>query len=111
FRLPDLRFVRTEALIPHEQHDPTRLAPLVTRFRQEAVLRNPPIVAPLLDSAAMTQYMVLDGANRSSAAREAGLPHIVVQKVIYEPPHVVLSTWHHALAGMTGPVFAEACRS
>jgi L-serine kinase (ATP) / ParB family transcriptional regulator, heme-responsive regulator len=111
FRLPDLRFVPTAALIPHEQHDPTRLDPLVQGFRQEAVLKNPPIVAPLLDVAAMAEYMVLDGANRSMAAREAGLPHIVVQNVVYQRPHVILSTWHHALAGLPGPVFEEACHS
>jgi L-serine kinase (ATP) / ParB family transcriptional regulator, heme-responsive regulator len=111
FRLPDLRFVPTDALIPHEQHDPTRLAPLVAGLRQEAVLKNPPIVAPLLDAAATAQYMVLDGANRSTAAREAGFPHIVVQQVVYETPHVILSTWHHALAGLTGPVFEEACHT
>jgi hypothetical protein len=99
FRLPDLRFVPTDSLVPHEQHDPQRLEPLVAGFQREAVLKNPPIVAPLLDTAAAAQYMVLDGANRSTAARAAGLPHIVVQQVIYEPPHVILSTWHHALAG------------
>jgi hypothetical protein len=110
FRLPDLRFVPTEALIPHEQHDPQRLEPLVAGLLREAVLKNPPIVAPLLDAAATAQYMVLDGANRSTAARAAGLPHMVVQRVIYEPPNVILSTWHHALAGLPGPVFDEACR-
>src|SRR5437660_7280084 len=111
FRLPDLRFVPIGALVPHEQHDPQRLAPLVAGLRDEAVLKNPPVVAPLPGiEAGEPQFMVLDGANRSSAARAAGLPHIVVQCVTYEPPHVILSTWHHALAGLTGPVFEEACR-
>jgi hypothetical protein len=111
FRLPDLRFVPTEALVPHEQHDPQRLEPLVADLQREAVLKNPPIVAPLLDAAALAQYMVLDGANRSTAARAAGLPHLVVQQVIYEPPHVILSTWHHALAGLSAADFESACRS
>ena len=104
FRLPDLRFVPIGALVPHEQHDPQRLAPLVAGLRDEAVLKNPPVVAPLPGiEAGEPQFMVLDGANRSSAARAAGLPHIVVQCVTYEPPHVILSTWHHALIDVTVP--------
>ena len=109
FRLPDLRFVPTEALVPHEQHDPQRLEPLVAALRREGVLKNPPIVGPFLDAAAAAQYVVLDGANRATAALAAGLPHIVVQRVIYEPPTVILTTWHHALSGLPGPVFEEAC--
>jgi len=112
FRLPDLRFVPTAAVIPHEQHDPQRLEPLVRGFREQAVLRNPPIVAPL-PSATDTEtiYMVLDGANRSTAAREAGLPHLVVQVVQYDSPHVVLGTWHHALSQMDRADFERPCRA
>lgn len=111
FRLPDLRFLPTAALVPHEQHDPQRLEPLVRGFRDEAVLRNPPIVAPLPDAGqGDAVYMVLDGANRATAARAAGLPHVVVQVVPYEAPHVTLSTWHHGLTQMSRPAFEEACR-
>lgn len=119
FRLPDLRFVSTAAVIPHEQHDPQRLEPLVRGFREQAVLRNPPIVAPLPggepgDAGASpmgTTYMVLDGANRATAAREAGLPHVVVQVVHYEAPHVLLGTWHHALSKIDPHDFERACRA
>jgi hypothetical protein len=102
--------VPTEALVPHEQHDPQRLEAPGGGSSAGSDAENPPIVAPLPDAAAVPHYMVLDGANRSTAARAAGLPHIVVQQVIYEPPHVILSTWHHALAGLAGPDFEEACR-
>src|SRR5262245_1706048 len=98
FRLPDLRFVPTEAVIPHEQYDIHRLEPLVRAFREEKVLRNPPIVADLPGS--QGRFMVLDGANRSTAAREAGLPHLVVQVAHYDAPWVLLATWHHALSGI-----------
>ena len=112
FRLPDLRFVPTAAVIPHEQHDPSRLEPLVRGFREQAVLRNPPIVTPIPAAAGNdTHYMVLDGANRSTAAREAGLPHIVAQVVQYESPHVLLATWHHALSQIERPAFERACRA
>jgi len=101
FHLPDLRFVAVEALIPHEQHDPLRSAPLVERLRAEGVLRNPPIVTPLASGPGDDgRYVVLDGANRATAAAEAGLPHLVVQVVRYGDPGLRLTTWHHALIGV-----------
>ena len=95
-KLPDLRFVPVEALIPHEQHDPQRSAPLVQRLREQGVLRNPPVVTPLHPDEDL--FVVLDGANRATAAAAAGLPHMVVQVVRYEDPGIRLTTWHHALS-------------
>ncbi len=101
FPLPDLRFVPIESLVPHEQHDAHRMEPLVRQLREEIHLRNPPVVAPLEAAAGEPpRYVVLDGANRSSAARAAGFPHMVVQVVRYEHPDVRLSTWYHALSGI-----------
>jgi ParB-like chromosome segregation protein Spo0J len=93
FELPDLRFVEVERLVPHEQHDEQRSQPLVAVMRSDGVLRNPPVVAPLDDG----RFVVLDGANRSTAARLAGLPHLVVQVVDYYNPDLRLSIWNHAL--------------
>jgi hypothetical protein len=107
FRLPDLRFVPVESLIPHERHDLQRMGPLVERFREQAMLKNPPIVTPIGDGP--ERYMVLDGANRSTAAREAGFPHMVVQIARYEEPWVQLTTWHHALSQTPIDVVAVAC--
>lgn len=105
-RLPDLRFVPVESLVPHEQHDPSRSAPLVRAFREPGVLRNPPVVTPL--SPEDGRFVVLDGANRATAAAEAGLPHVVAQVVGYEDPGVRLSTWHHALEGLAIPDLGAA---
>src|SRR5262245_3256835 len=109
FRLPELRFVSSDSLIPHERHDLQRMGPLVERFREQAVLKNPPIVTPLNDNGDGTTYMVLDGANRSTAAKAAGFPHVVVQIARYEEPWVQLSTWHHALSDAARPEFDAAC--
>jgi len=98
FLLPDLRFVAVERLVPHERHDDRRMTPLVQRIREQAMLKNPPIAAPLPGPRAEQRFVVLDGANRVAAARAAGLLHLVVQVVRYEPPHVELRTWYHALA-------------
>ena len=94
-RLPDLRFVPVDALVPHEQFDARRLEPLVKRIQEDGVLRNPPIVAEFPGRAG--RFIVLDGANRATAARDTGLPHMVVQVVAYHEPQVKLSTWSHAL--------------
>ncbi len=112
FRLPDLRFVPTDSLVPHERHDAQRLQPLVRDFREQSVLRNPPVVARLPGSPPESpRYVVLDGANRATAAREARLPHLVVQVARYEDPWVHLSTWHHALSGASREDLLEACRA
>ena len=95
-RLPDLRFVAVDSLVPHERHDEQRMVPLVRKLREQGVLKNPPIVAPLDDEG---RFVVLDGANRAMAARAAGLPHLVVQVVRYGDPGLQLSTWYHALVG------------
>jgi hypothetical protein len=98
--LPVLRIVPVETLVPHEQHDDTRAGPLIQKMRENGVLKNPPIVAPLSDDTSDHRYVVLDGANRSTAARVAGLPHMLVQIVRYEDPGIRLSVWHHALVGV-----------
>jgi hypothetical protein len=98
FRLPDLRFVPTEAVFPHEYHDEQRAGPLVKRLRESGTLKNPPIVTQVGDGMRVEpRYVVLDGANRSTAARAAGWPHLLVQVVRYEEPVVELHTWFHAL--------------
>jgi hypothetical protein len=106
--LPDLRFVAVEALVPHEQHDPLRSAPLVERLRAEGVLRNPPIVTPLPPDE--DRFVVLDGANRATAAAAAGLPHLVVQVVRYEDAGLRLTTWHHALTQVAADEFERSLR-
>ena len=99
-RLPDLRFVPVDALVPHERHDEQRMKPLVRKLRDQGVLKNPPIVAPLdLPEGEAERFVVLDGANRAMAASAANLPHLVVQVVRYGDPGVELSTWYHALVG------------
>lgn len=98
FRLPDLRFVPTDAVHPHEYHDLQRTQPLVARLRETGTLKNPPIVTQVGDGMRVEpRFVVLDGANRSTAASAAGWPHLLVQVVRYEEPGVELHTWYHAL--------------
>ncbi len=102
--LPDLRVLPLTALIPHEHVDAQRLAPLMQRLREEDVLRNPPIVAPL--EANPPRFVVLDGANRVAALMAMGVPHVVAQVVDYAA--VELHVWHHALIRCEMPPLLNA---
>ena len=95
---PELRIVPLDLLIEHEYNDAQRTAPLAQRLEAEGLLKNPPIVAPLNDGD--ERYVVLDGANRTTALQSLGYPHVLVQVVRYEAPAVTLSTWHHVVCGL-----------
>jgi hypothetical protein len=102
--IPRLEIVSTASLVVHEQNDAQRTEPLVERLRAEGVLKNPPIVAPMGDDDA--RYVVLDGANRTTALLEMGCPHVLAQVVDYEnEDDVRLTTWHHVVAGLDAETF------
>ena len=92
---PDLRILPTSALVPHEWHDDQRAWPLIQRLRASGVLRNPPIVTPFDDGS--DRYMVLDGANRSNAFSQIGMPHILAQVVAANDKGLRLKKWNHVL--------------
>lgn len=93
--LPRLEFLPVNALLIHEKHDDQRTRPLILRFRASNVFRNPPIVSPLLDGTG--RYMVLDGANRTTALQEMGYPHVLAQVVEPHDPGLQLQTWNHVI--------------
>lgn len=95
--MPDLRFVPTESLVPHEEHDNQRSEPLIKRIADSGVWVNPPVVAPMGDG----RYVILDGANRHHVAMALGFPHILVQVVTYESGAVRLDTWQHVISGLS----------
>jgi len=97
--LPTLRILPLESLILHEDHDNQRTLPLVEKLRAQGIIRNPPIVMPLVDGS--NRYMVLDGANRVTSLQEMEFPHIVAQVVEVSNPNVNLQTWNHVIWGMS----------
>jgi hypothetical protein len=103
--LPDLRMLPTAALVPHEDCDPRRIERLSQRVLNEGRLKNPPIVAVIPET---ERFVVLDGANRSTAFAAVGIPHIVAQVVSYGDPGVVLDTWYHVVSGMPLEAFEVA---
>jgi hypothetical protein len=106
--LPDLHILPTEALRPHEHHEEKRSAPLAEALRREGVLRNPPIVLRL--SGHDERYVVLDGANRTVAFRQLGMPHILAQVVHPGDNHVGVETWNHAVLDASQDELLSALR-
>ena len=101
---PDLRILPLDLFVEHEYNDAQRTAPLARRLESEGLLKNPPIVTPL--EAGDPRFVVLDGANRTTALQSLGYPHCLAQVVQYEPPQVTLSTWHHLVTGVDVHSFA-----
>jgi len=78
------------------------------KLRAAGILRNPPIVMPLMDGT--KRYMVLDGANRVTSLQEMEFPHIVAQVVDADDPHVNLQTWNHVVWGMSAKTLMSELR-
>jgi hypothetical protein len=96
----------TQSLHPHEESDSQRLLPLVERVRSEPYIINPPIVAEMGGG----EYVVLDGANRTTAFARLGYPHILVQVVSYETGSVLLDNWQHAVCAWNEAALLTALR-
>jgi hypothetical protein len=98
--LPELRIVETASLQPHEDIDPDRIDPLKEALGEAGLLRNPPIVLQLKKEP--ERYLVLDGANRTMAFKEMGIPHALVQVVHFGSESLRLRTWNRVVFG-AGP--------
>jgi D-3-phosphoglycerate dehydrogenase len=86
-----VRVVPSEKVIPHEHVDPRRVERLMQRMTEDKILMDPPIVTATGD-----RYVVLDGATRSTALKQLGYPHTIVQ-VIPRGEKLGLHTWYHAV--------------
>lgn len=106
--LPDLRLLPIDSLVLHEYADDKRVARLEERLRTDGFLKSPPIVAPIPGT---NRYVVLDGANRTSAVKRIGCPHILVQVVDYASDQVQLTTWHHLITGRSPETFLREIKS
>ncbi len=109
FTLPHLAVVPTTALVPHEHADESRTHPLIRRIRESGVFRDPPIVVPFPQDP--QRYMVLDGANRTTAARLMGLPHVLVQVVDPDAPGLELGSWNHVVWGLDQDIWLAGIKA
>lgn len=105
--IPNLLIVPAEALVLHEGVDIRRVEPLIEKIRQDNILKNPPIAAPISASNDTSpQYVILDGANRTTALWEMGIPHHLIQVVDYAD--VELNTWGHLITDISKKTFKKA---
>jgi hypothetical protein len=102
---PNLQIVPLDKVRLHENHDPQRTPPLIERLKSEAILLNPPIMSFFENGG--DEYMVLDGANRVTAFREMGIPHILAQVVEPDSPNLRLQTWNHVIWSIEQEKFLE----
>jgi hypothetical protein len=107
--LPRLEILPLEKLILHEYHDTQRTLPIVRAIEESGILRNPPIVMPLEDGTG--RYMVLDGANRTTALQEMKIPHTVAQVVQADDPGLELNPWNHVVWGASPDRFLDWARA
>jgi len=96
--LPVLKIVHVANLVLHEHIDQSRIQGLVQRLEQDKLLKNPPVVAPIPGS---QKYVVLDGANRTSALARIGCRDVAVQVVDYTDPDLELVVWNHLVVAAT----------
>lgn len=101
--VPVLQIVPVQRLVLHEETDPQRVEDLMHRIREDGLLKNPPVVAPMREAG---RYVVLDGANRAAALAGLGIRDAVVQVVEYD--QVRLDTWNHLVTGIDRRVLFQA---
>lgn len=106
---PDLRILPLDLLVEHEFNDVQRTEPLARLLEAEGMLKNPPIVAPIGDGD--PRFIVLDGANRTTALISLGYQHVLAQVVKYEEPTVTLTTWHHLITEIGPGEFTQLLSS
>ena len=97
-----LQMVELSKVVPHEGVDPKRVERLARAIEADGRLANPPVVAAWQD-----KYIVLDGATRTTALKELGIPHIVVQVVDPNRADVALHTWYHVVSGPSAEAFLD----
>ncbi|TFH33642.1 MAG: hypothetical protein E4G99_11115 [Anaerolineales bacterium] len=95
--LPELRIVNSRDLHPHEEVDASRVGPLRLALEADGILKNPPVVMPF--PGRPDEYMVLDGANRTTAFKELGIDHNLVQIVRPGREEMRLRTWNKVVYG------------
>ncbi|MBX7233203.1 MAG: ParB N-terminal domain-containing protein [Caldilineales bacterium] len=93
-----LRIVPVSSLQLHEEDDPYRVKRLMQAVQRDGKLKNPIIVARQMQGD--ESYVVLDGATRTTALQEMGIPYALVQIVDYHSSRVKLDIWHHIIVGL-----------
>ena len=104
--IPNLLIVPAESILLHEDVDLRRVGPLIDRLYADGCLKNPPVAAPIAGPAGCVgRFVILDGANRTTALWKLQVPHHLIQVVDYH--EVELDTWGHLVTGIPRPMFTR----
>jgi len=103
--IPNMQIVPLDKCVVHELHDDQRTSPLIEKLNESGILKNPPILTPFLDNSG--RFMVLDGANRTTALLKMGYPHVVAQVIEADSPGLEMQTWNHVIWGMSTEKFVH----
>lgn len=107
-KFPVLAILPLKSLVIHEHHDDTRMQPLIDRISEQGVIKNPVIVTPFHDHTA--RYMVLDGANRTTALGKMEVHHILAQVVEPDDLGLETETWNHVIWDMAPDDFLNGIK-
>ncbi len=86
---PKLLKVRISDLVPHEETKPERIEEIKKLLREEGLKR--PIVVYNLEG--HEKYLILDGHHRAEALKEMGYDYIMVSKIDYLSPNIIVKSW------------------
>lgn len=89
-----IKILDIDKLLLIENEDSARVNRLKNSFRNDRIIKNPPIVA---FNNNLKKYIVLDGTNRIFCLRSLGVMSVPVQICDYFSSKVSLETWTHNL--------------
>ena len=98
----NLRVVKLDEVVTHENVDPRRVQRLASRFEESGILTDPPVVA-FWDG----KYVVLDGATRTNTCLALNYEHLIVQ-IVSPERDVTLHTWSHVVSNLDFDRFLDA---
>jgi L-serine kinase (ATP) / ParB family transcriptional regulator, heme-responsive regulator len=102
----EVRIASLDSMQLHEHVEMRRVEALLERFREDRLLKNPPIAC-----ANDHGFIVLDGATRVVALKLVGCRDVVVQLINYDSADIVLESWNHAVVGVPAPQLIRALQA
>lgn len=88
----NLRLLRLDEVHLHEATEDNRLRNIYSRISKAKHLLNPVIVGKF-----NKDFILIDGANRTSSLQEIGCKLILAQVIDYKDPEIKLLTWDHLI--------------
>jgi len=95
----NFKIISTSNLVLHESFDSTRVEKIKNNISINKIFTNP--ILCVRQSAKSNRYIVLDGANRTTALQQLKFPFSLVQEFDYKNKNLLLDKWNHLLLNNT----------